>query len=83
MSKERLRKLLAELGTELDETQDVDDDTRELLEQLHDDIDRLTGDEHASAVDRAKSLESQFAAKHPVAERIAREFADLLAKMGI
>ena len=83
MSKKRLRELLAELSAELNETSDVDADTRELLEQLHDDIDRLTGDEHASAVDRAKSLESQFAAKHPVAERIAREFADLLAKMGI
>ena len=83
MSKERLRKLLAELGTELDTTQDVDDDTRELLEQLHDDIDRLTGENHSSAIDRAKNLESQFAAEHPVAARIAREFADLLAKMGI
>jgi hypothetical protein len=83
VSKKRLRELLAELSAELNEASDVDADTRELLEQLHDDIDRLTGDEHASAVDRAKSLESQFAAKHPVAERIAREFADLLAKMGI
>lgn len=83
MSKERLRELLAELSTELNEASDVDDDTRELLSELHDDIDRLTGEDHASAVDRAKNLESQFAANHPVAERIAREFADLLAKMGI
>lgn len=83
MSKERLRELLAELSTELNEASDVDDDTRELLGELHDDIDRLTGEDHASAVDRAKNLESQFAANHPVAERIAREFADLLAKMGI
>lgn len=83
MSKERLRELLAELSTELNEASDVDDATRELLGELHDDIDRLTGEDHASAVDRAKNLESQFAANHPVAERIAREFADLLAKMGI
>ena len=83
MSKERLQELLAELSTELNETTDVDDDTRELLAQLHDDLDRLASEEHASAVDRAKILESRFAANHPVAERIAREFADLLAKMGI
>ena len=83
MSKERLRELLGELSAELNEASDVDDDTRELLSQLHDDIDRLTGEEHGSAVDRAKNLESRFAANHPVAERIAREFADLLAKMGI
>ena len=83
MSKERLRELLAELSAELNEASDVDADTRELLEELHDDIDRLTGEDDASAVERARSLESQFAANHPVAERIAREFADLLAKMGI
>ena len=83
MSKERLRELLAELSAELNEASDVDDDTRLLLGELHDDIDRLTGGEYASAVDRAKNLESRFAANHPVAERIARECADLLAKMGI
>ena len=83
MSKESLRELLAELSTELNEASDLDDDKRELLGELHDDIDRLTGEDHDSAVDRAKSLESRFAANHPVAARIAREFADLLAKMGI
>ena len=83
MSKERLGELLTELSDELHDTGDVDDETRALLTQLHRDIDRLTGESHETAVDRAKSLESRFAANHPVAERIAREFADLLAKMGI
>lgn len=83
MSKERLNELLGELNDELHNTGDVDEETKALLSQLHDDIDRLTGDGFGSAVDRAKSLESRFAANHPVAERIAREFADLLAKMGI
>jgi hypothetical protein len=50
---------------------------------LHDDIDRLTGETHSSTVELAKRLESRFAADHPIAERIAREFADVLAKMGI
>ena len=79
MSKERLSELLTELNAELNETGNVDDDTRDLLERLHDDIDRLTGETHSTAVDRAKHLESRFAANHPVAARIAREFADLLA----
>lgn len=83
MSKERLSELLTELGAELHDAGDVDTETRELLSALHDDIDRLTGEAHHTTVERAKHLESQFAAKHPVAERIAREFADLLAKMGI
>jgi ABC-type transporter Mla subunit MlaD len=83
VSKERLNELLSELSDELHHTGDVDEETKALLSELHDDIDRLTGDSFDSAVDRAKSLESRFAANHPVAERIAREFADLLAKMGI
>jgi hypothetical protein len=83
LSKQRLSELLTELSSELQETGDIDEDTRELLSQLHDDIDRLTGETHSTTVDRAKKLESHFAANHPVAERIAREFADLLAKMGI
>lgn len=83
MSKQRLSELLTELNRELQEAGDVDAETRELLNQLNDDIDRLTGETQSSTVDRAKHLESRFAANHPVAERIAREFADLLAKMGI
>jgi len=83
LSKQRLSELLTELNRELHEAGDVDAETRELLNQLNDDIDRLTGETQSSAVDRAKHLESRFAANHPVAERIAREFADLLAKMGI
>lgn len=83
MSKKKLSRLLTELSDELQHADDLDDETRELLEQLHDDIDRLAGDSHATAVERARSLRSQFAANHPVAERIAREIGDLLAKMGI
>ena len=83
VSKERLSELLAELGDELHHTGEVDEETRTLLAQLHDDIDRLTGESHATAVERAKGLESRFSAEHPIAARIAREFADLLAKMGI
>lgn len=83
LSKQRLSELLTELNDELHSTGDVDEDTRKLLSQLHEDIDRLTGETHPSTTEKAKSLESQFAANHPVAERIAREFADVLAKMGI
>ena len=82
MSKERLNELLIELNRELDETGELDAETRELLAQLNEDIERLTGDSQ-SAMDRAKNIESRFAADHPVVERIARELADILAKMGI
>lgn len=83
MSSERLSKLLAELNKELHRHGEVDPETRELLSKLNEDIERLTGTDDESALDRAKELESRFAASYPVAERIARELADVLAKMGI
>ena len=83
MSSRRLTELLAELNRELKDQNELDDDTRELLGRLNDDIERLAGDEAESPLERAKQLESRFAAQYPVAERIVRELADVLAKMGI
>lgn len=82
MSSQRIRELLAELEQELHSTADIDAETRQLLRELDEDIDKFTGEEE-SALDRAKQLESRFAANHPVAARIARELADILAKMGV
>ena len=83
MSDQRIRELLAELDQELNTATGVDAQTRELLQDLNEDIERLTAEDGASALDRAQQLESRFAASHPVAERIARELADILAKMGV
>ena len=83
MSSTRLTELLAELNRELKDRNELDDETRKLLGRLNDDIERLAGDDDESPLDRARQLESRFAAEHPVAERIARELADILAKMGI
>ncbi len=83
MSSERIRDLLTELNRELQATGDIDAETRELLARLNDDLDEFTDGIGASAGDRAKDLESRFATKHPVAERITREIADILTKMGI
>jgi ubiquinone biosynthesis protein UbiJ len=83
MSGQRIRELLAELNRELQSTSDLDPETRELLQDLNEDLDRLTGNVAASTLHRAKQLESRFAASHPVAERVARELADILAKMGV
>ena len=83
MSSERLRQLLGELDKELKSTGDIDAATRELLAKLNADLDEFTSEHETSAGDRAKELESRFAAEHPVAARITREIADLLTKMGI
>ena len=83
MSSERIRKLLVELDRELKSTGDIDEETRELLSKLNDDLDVIAAGNQDTLSDSARELESRFAATHPIAERITREIADLLAKMGI
>jgi hypothetical protein len=83
---EKIRAFLAELSRELQRGEDFDIEARQILEDLHADADRLEesgGKDTESMHDRVKELESKFAANHPVLERIARELADALAKMGI
>ena len=80
MGEERLKALLAELHEELHQIGEIDPDTRKVLSELNADIEEVAS---VSAAERARKLESRFAAEHPVLERIAREMADLLTKMGI
>jgi uncharacterized protein involved in exopolysaccharide biosynthesis len=83
MSTNRIKELLAELATELRRTDDLDADTRRQLADLGDKLESLEEEEETSLSDNARELQSQFAASHPTAARIAREIADLLANMGI
>lgn len=83
MNSKRIRTLLAELNRELKSTGEIDAETRKLLSKLNDDLDEIAPGSDDSLSDSARQLESRFAATHPVAERITREIADLLAKMGI
>jgi hypothetical protein len=83
LNSERIRKLLVELDKELKSTGDIDEETRELLSKLNDDLDVIAAGSQDTLSDSARELESRFAATHPIAERITREIADLLAKMGI
>jgi hypothetical protein len=81
-----IRAVLAQLHKELRRAEDVDIEAREILKNLHRDVEKIEapGDtELDSLVDRAKLLESKFAAKHPVLEQMAQELADAIAKMGI
>ncbi len=83
MSKKRIRKLLEELGEELDRTDDLDADTRDTLAGIGVRLGEAGTDDDDTLRDNVRELESRFAASHPTAERIAREIADLLSKMGI
>ncbi len=81
-----IRAFLAQLSKELQRAEDVDIEAREILQELHRDVEQLEGSDSTqieSMLDRGKALESRFAATHPVLERTARELADAIAKMGI
>jgi hypothetical protein len=83
MSKYRIRELLRELDTELDRTDDLDDDTRRDLVLLGERLESADPEDDDSLSDTAGEMASRFAASHPTAARIARDIADMLAKMGI
>ncbi len=81
-----IRAFLAQLSKELQRAEDVDIEAREILHELHRDVEQLEESDSTqikSVLDRVKALESRFAATHPVLERTARELADAIAKMGI
>ncbi len=81
-----IRAFLAQLSRELQRAEDVDIEAREILQDLHRDVEQLEESDSTqikSVLDRVKALESRFAATHPVLERTARELADAIAKMGI
>jgi len=86
MDKSRLKELLEQLWRELRREEDVDLHARQELEALHRDVDQFEKAERSDVdalQDRARELETRFAAEHPTLERIARELADTLAKMGV
>lgn len=89
MSRERIRQLLDELGEELGKSNvDVDDETRELFNELDRDIRQASDGEAEEDIgdrlmERASELEARFAAQHPNLELFLREIADTLGKLGI
>jgi hypothetical protein len=81
-----IRKFLAQLSREMQRGNDFDVESRQILDDLHKDADRIeeSGGLHIEPMlDRIKELEARFASNHPALERAARELADALAKMGI
>jgi hypothetical protein len=81
-----VKKFLAQLSKELQRSEDFDIEARQILDDLHQDVDQIeeSGDKQIEpTLGRVRELEARFASKHPSLERIIRELADALAKMGI
>jgi len=86
MTDKNLNQLLSELNQTLEKIDEIDPETRALVKDLDEDINRLleSGEEDVdNVVDRARSIETRFALEYPVAERFLREIIDALAKVGI
>ncbi len=88
MTEKSLKTLLNELQELLEKTDQIDPETRKLVRDLDDEVNRLLDpdsgeDDFDSVVDHAKSVETRFAVDHPVAERFLREIIDALSKVGI
>ena len=86
MKKGKMREILARLREELQRAEGVDVDSRRKMEELHRDLEQLNDANDPNVeplLDRARELETRFAADHPTLERIARDLADTIAKMGI
>lgn len=87
MSNKEIRGLLAKLQNEIQKTE-LDAETRELVRDLDSDIDDLLDPEGNraetdSVLEKARELETNFAAEHPTIERFMREVIDVLVRMGI
>ena len=88
MSENKLKERLSRLHDLLEDTESIDSETRKLVMDLDEEINRLLdpdtdSGEFETVIDHAKAVETRFAVDHPVAERFLREIIDALAKVGI
>lgn len=88
MSDKRIIELLGELKLELEKNDQIDPQTAILARELDQDIHELLDPETDTtlpdqALEKARSLETDFVAEHPVAAQFLRQIMDTLSKMGI
>ena len=90
MSHERLHELLGQVHQELERADSIDDESRELMFEVSDDIRYLLesgrakeGDQAKPVGDRLDDLVLAFESRHPRIARMIEEVIDSLAKMGI
>lgn len=81
----KLKELARQLHAELQQTEAPDPEALALMEDLGSDLQGVLERNQSSneVVDLLTTLESRFAADHPVAERTIRDIIDTLGKMGI
>lgn len=90
MTHERLHELLGQVHQELERADSIDDESRELMFEVSDDIRYLLESgkdrdeaEREGMSDRLDSLLLAFGSRHPRIASMIEEVIDTLAKMGI
>ncbi len=88
MKEAAVKELMRRLHEELESADRIDPELQGLVRDLDSDIRRILksgagAGEAESLMDRATALETRFAARHPVAERVLREIVEALGKMGV
>ena len=88
MSQKTIKELLAQLQDELENTEEIDAETRQLVRELDEDIHRLVDPESdltdsQGIIEQAAAIETRFAVDHPRAERFLRQLIDTLSSVGI
>ncbi len=86
---EDLKKALRDLHRHLESAGGIDEESRELLRALDQDIhqlldsDRKPDEDSEPLTERAQAIAARFASEHPQLEKVLRELADKLASIGI
>ncbi|MBR7798664.1 DUF4404 family protein [Undibacterium sp. FT137W] len=85
-----LKGLLKQLQDGLHTTGQVDAEMKELLQNLHRDIELVLSKDdnpddplYAALSDRSRAIYAEFASKHPKLEPALRELGSMLEKMGV
>ena len=89
MDTNNLKDTLKSLRADLESTNHVDPEIRDLLQVLDRDIHQLLARENRQStnaeglIERAQAISAKLAVRHPHMEPALREVADMLARMGI
>ena len=91
MDKQELASLLKKLQTELESGQPVDEQLKQQLQTLDQDIQKVLAQgsplareaDDTSLENRAQEIEARFATEHPYLASTLRDVMDTLGKMGI
>jgi hypothetical protein len=89
MEKEKLQQLISRLHDELSSAGSVDQQSRELLQKLTEDIQHLAGaaespdEDRTSTTNQLEEVALKFETDHPKLSMALGELADALGKIGI